>query len=943
MKRKILLIALLFLVQLSKAQNTCATALPITAGTFTVTAVDGTNISNATCSNAALAEWYVYTPTANYTVTITSDLIQNICKDTNFSIYTGTCAALNCFAQDDDAGIIACNVGNTNSYLSSKTFDVVAGTNYYIAWDNQWSALGFDFQLIQTPIVPTLCSLATVITAGTTTVSLVNDGNITTSCSTATKAKWFSYTPTQNYQVQITSDLNQNICKDTNFSIYTGSCTGVLTCVTSDDNSGNITCNVGNTNSFLSTKTFLVTAGTTYYIVWDNKWSDTGFDFQLIQMANPCTVATPITAGITTVAPLTGNNISTTCSTATKSKWYSYTPTQDFVVSISSDLIQNICKDTNFSVYTGSCTGVFTCVSSDDNSGSISCNLGNTDSLLSSKFFFATSGVTYFIVWDNKWSDAGFDFQLTESIIPRPVNYINQTITDMSTYNICVVDMNGDFKDDIVGISANNLRVHEQLVGGTYNIKNYPITGTSQLPSWSMAAGDYNRDGFNDLVLGSSGVSIWTSNNTGTAYTNNTPGQYIFCQRTNFADLNNDGNLDIFSCHDVAPNCYYLNDGAGNLTFYQSGVTPGAYNIGVLPTGGNYATLFTDFDNDGDTDVFISKCSGPPCELHRNDGAGVYTNISALAQINVTPIQTWSSAISDFDNDGDMDIIITASAGLHKFFKNNLDVSNATEEAFTNITAGSGWDTNTAVNIDNIAYDFDNDGFVDVMGSGNKIMYNQGNNSFVPVTYTAMSVGAVGDLNNDGFLDIQNGNIIRYAIPNGNNWIKVNLKGIQSNSNGIGARVEIYGAFGKQIRDIRSGEGFKYMSSLNAHFGIGPETEITHIIVRWPSGTRDIIFNPTINSSVLITEGAHPLAVNQIANSKFSIYPNPANDIINVKFNDSLTEIKGIEIYDLTGRLITDQKTNSSTVNIKKLAIGTYILMIKDENGNQFTEKFIKN
>ncbi|MDV7394937.1 CRTAC1 family protein, partial [Arthrospira platensis SPKY1] len=120
--------------------------------------------------------------------------------------------------------------------------------------------------------------------------------------------------------------------------------------------------------------------------------------------------------------------------------------------------------------------------------------------------------------------------------------------------------------------------------------------------------------------------------------------------------------------------------------------------------------------------------------------------------------------------------------------------------------------------------------FVDIFcGDNGIILRNNGD-----MTFTAHSVlptsGSVGDVNNDGFLDVYNSNNLRINQPNGNHWIKIHLQGVQSNRNGIGARVEIYGAWGKQIRDVRSGDGFRYMSSLNTHFGIGSQTEITQVI-----------------------------------------------------------------------------------------------------------------
>ena len=78
------------------------------------------------------------------------------------------------------------------------------------------------------------------------------------------------------------------------------------------------------------------------------------------------------------------------------------------------------------------------------------------------------------------------------------------------------------------------------------------------------------------------------------------------------------------------------------------------------------------------------------------------------------------------------------------------------------------------------------------------------------------------------------------------------LKGTDSNLNGIGARVDIFGEWGKQMREVRSGQGFSHMSSLTAHFGIGTSTTIDKITITWPSGTVDEIINPDINTLIEI-------------------------------------------------------------------------------------------
>jgi hypothetical protein len=673
------------------------------------------------------------------------------------------------------------------------------------------------------------------------------------------------------------------------------------------------------------------------------------FCSQLMVAQETCATASTIIAGTYVVDAINGTEVSTPLCAAngtgqTAAEWYAYTPTQNYSVTVTSDLTANICKDTRVHVYIGTC-GTLTCVSGDDDGGVLACNSGNTNSFLSTTTFNVAAGTTYYIVWDNKWSSAGFAFQLSEApiVIPPtgPVTFTSQNIATInSQYNLCVVDMNNDYLDDIVGVSASNIRIHSQNANGTFTFTDYPTEAATHLPSWSLAAGDYNKDGYNDLMYGGGqGLSLYKSNSTGTGYTKDSAtGQYIFCQRTNFIDINNDGNLDAFSCHDVDPNTYYLNNGAGVMTFYQSNVTPGAIALGIHPDGGNYGSIWIDYDNDGDQDLFIAKCRGGSGtakynELHRNNGNGTFSDVSVAANM-YDPVQTWSSAWADYDNDGDMDALVGASStadGSHKYMRNN---GNGT---FTDMTVGTGWDTNTATNIEHIAYDFDNNGFVDVMGGGNKIMYNQGDGTFVPFTH-GFGVSAVGDLNNDGFLDFQSGTTLRISSGNTNKWLKINLRGIQSNRNGIGARIEIYGTWGKQIRDVRSGEGFKYMSTLNTHFGIGQATEITQVIIKWPSGLVDTFNNVTPNQSLTVVEGS-TLSNNEFTNANLSVFPIPAKNVLNIKNNSNLNLIKA-DVFDMNGRkVISSTPIENNQIRIESLQTGTYILMLFDSNQKTFSQK----
>lgn len=666
------------------------------------------------------------------------------------------------------------------------------------------------------------------------------------------------------------------------------------------------------------------------------------FSCTLVVAQANCNSALTVVINSTTTAPAYTNETGTpptilcglSSGAGAKGKWYKYTATQNIDVTISTLLPQNNNYDTRVIVYTGDCNNLVCVTSNDDYNGTNS----------SQVTFAVSTGTTYTIAFDNRFNSNGFDFTVMQAAPPAPdrLSFTSQVVTGITgVYNNCIVDMNGDYKDDVVSaVDATHLAITYQQVGGTFTTTTYTVPNTTVLPSWSIAAGDYDNNGYNDLLYGSgSGVAFLKANATGTAYTTDRKTQSYLVQRTNFVDINNDGKLDAFACDDNAPNRYYINDGT-NMNHTQGG-------IGDFATGGNYASNWIDYDNDGHIDMHLSKCGqggsgvgGNINQLYHNNGNGTYTNVAATANM-ADPEQTWSSGVGDFNNDGWMDVVVgvnSASNGNTNVKRNNGDGT------FTSVTSGSGYETVTSTGREYVAQDFDNDGFLDVLGAGNTIMFGDGAFHFVANSnaYPLSTVDRpVGDLNDDGFLDIQNGTSVLFNNGNTNKWININLQGIQSNRNGIGARVEIYGTWGKQIRDVQSGTGFQNMSTITAHFGIGQAAIISELLIRWPSGVVDALYNVNPNQSLLVVENSSPLGTASFVNSAFSLYPNPAKSVLNIQTNETIA-MKLAKVYDLTGKLVIDTTLTNSSINVEKLSSGTYLLLLRDESGKDYSQKFIK-
>lgn len=425
--------------------------------------------------------------------------------------------------------------------------------------------------------------------------------------------------------------------------------------------------------------------------------------------------------------------------------------------------------------------------------------------------------------------------------------------------------------------------------------------------------GDYNNDGFVDLYVTNFGANILYKNNGDGTFTNvarqaNVDGAQLSSSCA-FADYDGDGDLDLYTVNYVQfdleknPKCTYQ----GVSTYCTPEVLPGesdslyrnngdgtfsdiTQSAGLFaPDGKGLGVVWGDYDNDGDPDIFVANDTTPNF-LYQNNGRGNFQDVGLFAGVALStegrPYSGMGTNFGDFDNDGDLDIVVTNFQD-----QTNSLYQNEKHVFFNEVSFSAGIGEKSlpylAWGVDFV--DLNNDGWQDLfIANGhldpnisdidpvgtyvqhNQIFVNQKGQAFIDQSATIraqqqVSRGtAFGDLDNDGDIDVVISNLNDHPVilwnvtQNNNNWFIIKLVGTTGNRSAIGARVKIKIDQQIQIREVKSGSGYLSQSDLRLHFGLGPAKQIDQLEIRWSNGTTKQFNQVPGNQTLTVTQNDPP-------------------------------------------------------------------------------------
>jgi hypothetical protein len=315
-------------------------------------------------------------------------------------------------------------------------------------------------------------------------------------------------------------------------------------------------------------------------------------------------------------------------------------------------------------------------------------------------------------------------------------------------------------------------------------------------------------------------------------------------------DFNNDGLQDVYLACDYGTDRIFFNNGDG--TFRDATEK----SIGIDTRKGMNVDV-GDYDNDGWLDIYVTNITDEymkECNMlwHNNHDA-TFTDLSRETGTCET-LWGWSAKFGDYDNDGLLDLFVVnglRSAGPDNYIPVLVDLITKPGVDFTDVR---GWP-----NIGNMTWSGyqKKKFFKNLDGSSFKEMSNAAG---VDNDKDGRGIG-VGDFDNDGRLDFyqanadQNSLFYRNTTTDAGHWIELKLVGTKSNRDAIGARVTLKAGARTMIREVDGGNGYAGQSTQRIHFGLGANTTISSLQIRWPSGTVQTV-NAPIDKMTTVQESA---------------------------------------------------------------------------------------
>ena len=529
---------------------------------------------------------------------------------------------------------------------------------------------------------------------------------------------------------------------------------------------------------------------------------------------------------------------------------------------------------------------------------------------------------------------------------------------------VSFADFNNDGWDDITYASEDGAQVYFfKNNNGVFNL--VTLNGISNTYKTKQVIWiDYDNDGDKDLFATAiEGINQFYRNDGDMSFTNisSTIGFFqtdLFTYGASFGDIDNDGDLDVFisnrtNTEENQRNYLYRNDEGIYIDITQSSGIPIQDEDGNENSQLSFCTIFFDYNKDGFQDIYLANDKIDNINrLYKNLGDGTFEDVSVASGSGIA-VNAMTTTLGDYNNDGWFDIYITNTQSSQAGNGNVLLMNNA-DGTFTNVAEETGTTFNSFA-WGAVFLDADNDTLLDLYVSGgfdgsigsflSAAFYHQQNDGtfvipqnigFENDTRKSYS-NAIGDINNDGKPDIivcndtENNFLWENKTVNENNWLKVKLEGVISNRDGIGNTIEISIDGQSQYRYTLAGEGYLSQNSFYEFFGTGTATEIDYIKVTWTAtGIIETITNIDVNQAIIIKEGSGILSNTDIqTDNLFNMYPNPSNNGI-FKLSISDNETVSLQIFDLSGRLVTkkDDLRNNDEIDVSHYHKGIYIAKI---------------